>query len=248
MLVLGGVLLFFGLLLAGLAPVAVARSKGGRKWADEVSGLSLSRISDVSEEAVVSAIRGTVVPDEILRDPITDEPVVFFDVHADGPERTGLPIDERGGARFFLRDDTGFALVDPSIVHDAILTHEVWQTGDDRRPVARFLKKRGLANIAGIRIEHSAIAPDKELLVVGRPAMKRDVRAPGAPEGYRDGSLAVPCFEGGAAPLVLATCSLETFVEREVASAKSGFAGVVMLLLLGLGTATAGAAVLLAAT
>jgi hypothetical protein len=241
--VLGGVLLFSGLLLAGLAKIASGRLLAGRRWADRVAKLSLTSISKIGASTELAAIRGTVEADEVLTDPVTDAPVVFYEVHAEGGEN--VTRDERDAKPFFLRDATGVARVDPEHVHDLVLTHEIWQTGDDRKPVARYLKKHALANVSNVRIEHSAIAPDKELLVVGRPTMKKGFALPGASTtGYRDGDAAIPSFEGGDTPLVLATTSLDTFVEREVASAKKGTLGVLLIAALGFGSGVAGAVLL----
>jgi hypothetical protein len=250
-LVLGAVLVFSGLLLAGLAKVAYDKVRASRAWARAVSELESVRPSDLSGTPSLAAVRGVVHADEIVSDALTGEPSVFFEVEVTGPENESrFPMIVTDARRFFVMDSgvsapaRGSVEVDPKTAATIDVRRDVWESEDDRERVAAFLKSHGLANRADIRIEHRTLAPGQDVVVIGRPRIDEARALPGRAKtaGYRGEAGNLHVFEGtDVAPLTITTSTLEAFVERELASAKTSLAGVVLLALVGGATALAGA-------
>lgn len=219
MLVLGGMLVFSGLLFAGFAPVAHQRLKRSVAWSKAVGALSKSPIVPRPAPGTLVAVRGTVQAAKPLEDPITSDAVVWYEcevqVGDDAPEML------RAESVFEIRDQSGTARVDPAEAREVSVRIDTFSPDDDRSRVAAFLARRGLGNRADVHIEHRQIAVGAELVVVGRwrGADESDASQPGQP------ALAA----GDDGDLVLTTHSLEAFREREVASAKTGPLGVVIL-------------------
>jgi hypothetical protein len=243
MYVLAAILIFTGLLLGGLAPVAANRLRKSRRWSEAIGRLSLRKIAELSRDGSFAAIRGRVETDAPLEDPVTGDPVVWFEVEVHVGKGTGDFV--RGETPFVVRDESGEAWVDPAGARDVAVRIDDFEPEHDRGPVAGFLKKRGLSNRADVSLRHRHIPVGTEVVVIGRSGA--DERAPRrAPESaYRDEqSRLVSLTSGDDAELAVTTYSLEAFRERELASTKSGSTGVVMLAVIGLGCAAAGGLIL----
>jgi len=239
---LAGVLVFSGLLLASMAPIAARRMRRSRRWSEAVGALRLSKVAALSRDESLTAVRGTVEADAPIEDPVTGEEVVWYEVEVRVAEDTTDVI--RGETSFVLRDESGTAWVDPKGARDVAVRIDQFEPGHDRTRVAAFFKKRGLSNRADVSLVHRHIPVGADLVVVGRS--KADERAPrdDGDGSYREGQERVASFTAGDdAQLVLTTHSLEAFRERELASTKSGTAGVIMLAVMGLGCTAAGAAI-----
>jgi hypothetical protein len=237
---LAAILIFTGLLLAGLAPVAASRLRKGRRWSEAIGRLSLQKIAELSHDGSLAAIRGAVEAETPLEDPVTGDSVVWFEVEVHVGQATGDLM--RGETAFVVRDETGAAWVDPKGARDVAVRIDDFEPEHDRGPVAGFLKKRGLSNRADVSLRHRHIPVGVEVVVVGRTGV--DERTPRRePESaYRDGPAhLVSLTSGDEAELAVTTYSLEAFRERELASTKSGATGVIMLAAMGLGCAAAGA-------
>ncbi len=245
--ILGGVLIFSGLLLACMAPIAAARAKRAKLWSEAVARLGLSPIAELSRDGDLSAVRGTVECEEPVEDPVTGEDVVWYEVETRVGDNTSSVVSQ--ATPFVLRDESGGVWVDPEGAREIAVRIDQFEPGDDRKSVASFLKKNGLSNRADVSLVHRSIPVGVDLVTVGRG--REDRRAPQVDEdaGYRDGPGRMVAFTAGErGELVLTTHSLDAFRERELASVKTGSAGVVILAVLGLGCAAAGVALLLVPT
>jgi hypothetical protein len=241
---LGGVLIFSGLLLACMAPIAAVRARRAKAWSAAVAGLEIAPIAELPRDGSLCAVRGKVESDEPVEDPVTGDDVVWCEVETRVGESTSSIVHD--GGPFLVRDESGAAWVDPAGAREIAVRIDEFEPDHDRKSVASFLKKRGLANRADVSIVHRAIPVGVDLVVVGRG--REDERAPHAEDeaGYREGRERLTALTASNdAELVLTTHSLDAFRERELASVKSGTAGVVILAALGLGCAAVGAAVLL---
>jgi len=227
-LVLGGMLIFSGLLFAGFAPIAHLRLKRSVAWSDAVAGLARSPIAPARKAGTLVAIRGRVKASTPLEDPVTAHAVVWYECEVRvGDEPAEMDHDETA---FVVEDESGSVRIDPANAREVAVQVDVFEPGDDRDQVGPFLTRRGLGNRADVGLEHRQIKIGDELVVVGRWC---DSQEHGA-----------TLSAGDDAELVLTTHSLEAFQEREVASAKSGALGVVILSVLGFGCTALGVAFL----
>lgn len=228
MLVLGGMLIFSGLLFAGFAPIAHVRQKRSVAWSSAVAGLERSPIAPARAPDTLVAIRGRVESSTPLEDPITSRAVVWYECEVRvGDEPAEMVRDETA---FEVRDETGSVRVEPANAREVSVQVDVFEPGDDRDRVGPFLTRQGLGNRADVGLEHRQITVGDELVVVGR---------------WRASEEHGPMLAAGDdAELVLTTHSLEAFREREVASAKSGALGVVILSVLGFACTALGVAFL----
>lgn len=168
----------------------------------------------------LTAVRASAVSDEPIVDPVTQEPVAFFEARLarlDGGDRTLRNL--RGGPTVRLEDGTGSVEVQLEGADLALPWEELEATDGEPSPRMRQLLEEATLPVPELQrgarfvIFHRAIRVGDALTVVGRPTLLE--RSASSTEGYRGGTQATASFEVDEEGLVVTDGELETLQERE---------------------------------
>ncbi len=205
-------LLVVGSVLLVVSGFTWAARREALERARDLEALEPIGIASLSEPRMV-AVRGRVVADEPLTDPVTGERVVFFEARlarVDGDEKALRVL--RGGDVFRLDEQGERAEVRLHAAELAIEWEELESSDRDPSPRMRALLEAGGLPVpatdrsARYMLFHRAIRVGGELTVVGTPSFEAG---------------ALPTFEANGAMLIVTDGELDALKERERADMRA---------------------------
>ncbi len=205
--------------------------------ARDIEALRVVALDDVHEPQL-TAVRGRVASDQPLTDPITDEPVVFYEARlsrVDGGEKVLRTLS--AGEQLTIEDERGRAEVLLSNAETALPWAEIEATEREPSPRVRALLEDANIEVpspargAHYAVFHRAIRPGDVLTIVGTPAF---------------GKRGVPRFEADGAGLVVSDGDLGALKERERGDVRAMNAMLRVAVLIGLVLIAVGAGLLVA--
>lgn len=189
-----------------------------------IEALRPTGVESLSEPRMVAVRARAAALDEPLTDPVTDEPVVFYEARlarTDGGERALRTL--KAGEAFALEGQGARAEV--QLAGAELALPWVEREASDGEPSERMKALLEAADLevpapdrrACYVIFHRAIRVGDELTVVGTPSFEGSTTQ----AGYRGGARALPLFEANGAALTVTDGELETLQERERADMRA---------------------------